>query len=213
MPTLPSTETALVKAFAFYSARWSISGSPTCHPTLKTGFRDVIGSWKIIAIDSPRIPCISDSLSFVRSLPSYITRPLTTRPGGGISRIRLSAVTDLPLPDSPTMPSVSPALSSKDTPSTAFTTPSGVKNWVFRSCTSRRGPGNASYYSPLSLGSNASRTALPKRLAAKTARKIITPGQITSQREWTKNVSEFESTLRHPVIGGGGPDSSSANGD
>src|SRR6266851_4000432 len=130
MPTLPSTETALVKAFAFDSARWSISGSPTCHPTLKTGFRDVIGSWKIIAIDSPRIPCISDSLSFVRSVPSYMTRPPTTRPGGGISRIRLSAVTDLPLPDSPTMPSVSPALSSNETPSTAFTTPSGVENCV-----------------------------------------------------------------------------------
>src|SRR6266850_4181638 len=145
MPTLASTETALAKAFALDSARCSISGSPTCQPTLKTGFRDVIGSWKIIAIDSPRIPCISDSLSFVRSLPSYRTRPPTMRPGGGISRMTLKAVTDFPHPDSPTMPSVSPALSSNETPSTAFTTPSGVKNWVFRSRTSRSGPGNASY--------------------------------------------------------------------
>src|SRR5262249_14037258 len=33
-------------------------------------------------------------------------------------------------------------------------------------------------------GSNASRTALPKRLAASTVRKIITPGKMTSQGEW-----------------------------
>src|SRR3979411_3029802 len=59
--------------------------------------------------------------------------------------MRLSAVTDLPLPDSPTMPRVSLALSSNETPSTAFTTPSGVENWVLRSWTSRRGPGKASY--------------------------------------------------------------------
>ena len=39
------------------------------------------------------------------------------------------AVTLLPEPDSPTMPSVSPAATVKLTPSTARTTPSSVKNW------------------------------------------------------------------------------------
>src|SRR5260221_10382245 len=51
-------------------------------------------------------------------------------------RISDSAVTDLPQPDSPTMPSVSPAASSNETPSTACTTPSRVKNCVLRSLTS-----------------------------------------------------------------------------
>src|SRR5947208_3008766 len=49
------------------------------------------------------------------------------------------AVTDLPLPDSPTMPMVSPRLTSKLTPSTAFTTAPDVKKCVFRSWTRRSG--------------------------------------------------------------------------
>src|SRR3954447_3412880 len=46
------------------------------------------------------------------------------------------AVTDLPQPDSPTMPSVSPASTSNETPSTARTTPSGVPKCVCRLSTS-----------------------------------------------------------------------------
>ena len=42
------------------------------------------------------------------------------------------AVTLLPEPDSPTMPSVSPGRSVKLTPSTARTTPASVKNQVCR---------------------------------------------------------------------------------
>ena len=45
--------------------------------------------------------------------------PRGSRPGGSIRRMIESAVTDLPLPDSPTTPSVWPASSSKSTPSTA----------------------------------------------------------------------------------------------
>ena len=48
-----------------------------------------------------------------------------------------SAVTDLPHPDSPTMPSVLPFSTWKLTPSTARTTPSRVKKCVCRSLTSR----------------------------------------------------------------------------
>ena len=47
-------------------------------------------------------------------------------------------VTLLPLPDSPTIPSTSPRLSSKDTPPTAFTSPTGVKKEVRRSSTRKR---------------------------------------------------------------------------
>ena len=62
------------------------------------------------------------------------------RPGGcGISRRIESAVTLLPLPDSPTTASVSPRFTSNDTPSTARTTPSSVKKCVFRFSTRRSG--------------------------------------------------------------------------
>ncbi len=86
----------------------------------------------------------------------------------------LSAVTDLPLPDSPTMPSVSPGLISNETPSTAFTMPACVLKTVWRSWTSSRVSANETY---LSLGSKASRTALPKTLEASTVMKIVTPGK------------------------------------
>src|SRR5881396_395544 len=48
----------------------------------------------------------------------------------------LRAVTLLPEPDSPTMPSVSPRLMWKSIPSTARTTPSSVKKYVFSPLTS-----------------------------------------------------------------------------
>src|SRR5207247_4524656 len=48
------------------------------------------------------------------------------------------AVTLLPDPDSPTIPSTWPRSSSKLTPSTARTIPSSVANWTFRSLTSTR---------------------------------------------------------------------------
>jgi hypothetical protein len=46
---------------------------------------------------------------------------------GGNSRITESAVTLLPHPDSPTIPSVSPGNTSSETPSTARVIPSTVK--------------------------------------------------------------------------------------
>ena len=48
-------------------------------------------------------------------------------------------VTDLPEPDSPTMPSVRPASSSKLMPSTDLTRPSSVGKWTCRSSTTRNG--------------------------------------------------------------------------
>ena len=49
------------------------------------------------------------------------------------------AVTDLPQPDSPTTPRRSPAFTLKETPSTAFTTPSSVEKYVLRSSTLSKG--------------------------------------------------------------------------
>src|SRR5690348_15342447 len=123
----------------FASHPWcSRSGSATCHPVRYTGLSDVIGSWKIIAISFPRTSRISSSVFLVRSWPLNTTLPPTILPGR-CSRMMLSAVTDLPHPDSPTMPRVSPGFSSKETPSTALTMPSLVLKTVRRSLTSRSG--------------------------------------------------------------------------
>src|SRR5256884_7018804 len=138
MPTRPSMFTAEERAFLASQPLWSRVGSETCHPTRYTGLSEVIGSWKIIAISRPRISRISYSLSLVRSWPLNITLPLTILPGR-CKRMTLRAVTDLPQPDSPTMPSVSPGVRSKETPSTAFTVPSLVEKTVCRSRTSRSG--------------------------------------------------------------------------
>ena len=109
-------------------------------PTLNTGFRLDIGSWKIIEISLPRISRMRDSENPSTSCPSNTIRPLSIRPvGEATSRSTDSAVTLLPQPDSPTMPSVPPAGRSKLTPSTAGTTPSSVWKYVRRSCTESSG--------------------------------------------------------------------------
>ena len=102
----------------------SSSASAIWLPTVITGLSDVIGSWKIIEMSLPRTRRIARSSSATRSRPPSFTEPLTILPGGsGISRISESAVIDLPQPDSPTIASVSWALSWKLTPSTAFRMP------------------------------------------------------------------------------------------
>src|SRR5712691_2468373 len=104
-----------------------------------TGLSAVIGSWKISEISAPRTDCISRSPSVRRSRPLKRTRPPAIRPGGCTSRMIDKAVTDLPLPDSPTSPSVSPAPISKLTSSTAATGPRVVSKTVVRRSTDRRG--------------------------------------------------------------------------
>ena len=133
MRTRPSNSPALANAAAQLAPRCSTSGSPTCTPRVREGFSEVIGSWKIIAMRLPRIACISASVAWHRSRPSKTTLPPVISPGGrGISRSIDSAVTDLPEPDSPTMASVSPAATSKDTSSTAVTQPASVRKRVVR---------------------------------------------------------------------------------
>src|SRR6266478_1431990 len=59
-----------------------------------------------------------------------------------------SAVIDVPLPDSPTIPRLSPGWGSNETPSTAFTIPPSVANWVRRSRTCRVGAANIGSLTP-----------------------------------------------------------------
>src|SRR6266567_2394969 len=79
---------------------------------------------------SPRSSRSSAWVSLRRSTPSKRISPPAMRPGGcGTNPMIDSAVTLLPQPDSPTMPSVRPAAIEKLTPSTAGNSPlSTVKN-------------------------------------------------------------------------------------
>ena len=87
------------RAISIASAIWS--------PTVSTGFSDVIGSWKTIAISLPRDPRAAPSATSSRGrCPRKIASPRDDRPGGcGISPSIDSADTLLPEPDSPTTPS------------------------------------------------------------------------------------------------------------
>src|SRR5262245_29758172 len=90
--------------------------SDTRSPILRRGFRDEIGSWKIICIRG-RFFRSASPLSLVRSSPSNTTLPDV----GGGSWIIARAVVDLPHPDSPTRPNVSPSRMSRLTSETAWT--------------------------------------------------------------------------------------------
>src|SRR5262249_45284045 len=95
-----------------------------------------------MAMLPPRSRRISASLLASRSSPSKRTWPPTMRPPGSGTRRRIDRhVIDLPEPDSPTMPSVSPRPTENVAPSTAFTTPRRVWMYVRRSRTSRSGSG------------------------------------------------------------------------
>ena len=88
-------------------------------PTVRRGFSDEYGSWKIICI-SRRSGFMSLTLRFAISRPSNLTEPDV----GSSRRSSRRAVVDFPQPLSPTMPNVSPRLTSNEMPSTACTAPS-----------------------------------------------------------------------------------------
>ena len=97
---------------------WMTNGSEMIVPTVLRGFSDEYGSWKIICI-SRRRALSSSPLIVAISRPANVIEPLV----GSVSRSSSRAVVDLPQPDSPTSPSVSPRRTSKETPSTALTAP------------------------------------------------------------------------------------------
>ena len=81
------------------------SASPTMKPTRLRGLSDAYGSWKIIII-SRRTGRISLRVRFEMSLPSNVIFPAV----GSSRRMITRASVDLPQPDSPTIPNVSPRL-------------------------------------------------------------------------------------------------------
>ena len=127
MWTLRSHSTARSAASRFPHTLCAVNTSATCSPTVSTGFRDDIGSWKIIEIDFPRTPHILFSGRASRSSPrNRISPPSTTAGGDCRSRRTDSAVTVLPHPDSPTSPTVSAGATEKETPKRARTVPFSV---------------------------------------------------------------------------------------
>ena len=140
MPALASPSAARASASRRVIGRWRRMASTSWSPILWSGESAVMGSWKTMPTADPRIRRSASSGSVAMSCPSKAIAPEAMRPGGfGTSRKTLMAVTDLPQPDSPTSPSVSPASRCNDTPSTACTTPSGVSKTTCRSRMSRMG--------------------------------------------------------------------------
>ena len=80
----------------------------TCRPTVSTGLRLVMGSWKIIAISRPRMARMPSSGRPTRLRPPNMTRPETWATRGGSRPMMASELTDLPQPDSPTRATISP---------------------------------------------------------------------------------------------------------
>ncbi len=81
-----------------------------------TGSRLVIGFWNTMAMSRPRIAQSAFSSRARRSRPANVSRVADMLAGGdGKRRMIARQSTDLPLPDSPTMPSVSPAPIASDT--------------------------------------------------------------------------------------------------
>src|ERR687884_1954588 len=138
IPTAFSSSSARARACFFVTSRWSWIASTSCAPIRCTGFSDVIGSWKIIAMSFPRMSRRRLALIVSRFSPLKIASPLEIVFRFGLSPMIVRQVRLLPEPDSPTMPSVSPFSIEKLTPSTALTIPSSVRKWVLRSRTSRR---------------------------------------------------------------------------
>ena len=119
--------------------RCRISASAIWKPMVSTGFSEVIGSWKIIAMSLPRIWRICASGRVRSSLPLSLIEPSILLELGGVSRMIDSAVTLLPEPDSPTTASVSCGLMSKEMlRTTGFQSPS-TRNEVVRFETERIG--------------------------------------------------------------------------
>ena len=103
------------------SGRCRLSTRRNWLPMVKDGLKELIGSWKIIAISPPRMRRLSSGLSDRRSRPSSTISSATTSVGGrSMPRIAFSAVL-LPDPLSPTKPTISPGLTVSENSFTAGT--------------------------------------------------------------------------------------------
>src|SRR5690348_3165209 len=151
-----SSCTCFLRSSASVWSPWILNGSPMIEPIVLRGFSDAYGSWKIICI-SRRSGLSLLCGSMAMSSPSKRMVPLV----GSSSRISSRAVVLFPQPLSPTMPSVSPRITSNETPSTARTAPYcfwKITPWVSGKCLTRSRTSTSG--SPLSVpGSTAALAA------------------------------------------------------
>ncbi|CFE02017.1 Uncharacterised protein [Bordetella pertussis] len=114
MRTCSSMRSASARAAAASLPWCSRMVSAICSPAVNTGFSEVIGSWKIMAMSAPRTLRMARCDDAPRSTMSPLRRRSAMRPWAmrpppcSTRRISASEVTDLPEPDSPTMARVSP---------------------------------------------------------------------------------------------------------
>src|SRR5215208_7812096 len=141
MPTALRSSTERARAAFLETSRWRRTASVSCDTIVLTGFSEVIGSWKIIAISSPRMlrSCFDDIRS--RSFPFHSASPDVIVFAFGLRPMIVRHVTLLPEPDAPTIPKTCPFSTAKLTPSTALTIPSSVRKCVLRSLTSSSATG------------------------------------------------------------------------
>ena len=138
-PTLSRSSSTLRRRHDASPMPWIRNGSEMISPTMWRALSDSTGSWKIICrFRRWALSCFVDRGA--RSTPSKRIVPAV----GRFSRTMLLPSVDLPQPDSPTRPMVSPARRVKLTPSTArqtlrarWNTPSFTGKCTCRSRTSR----------------------------------------------------------------------------
>src|ERR1700733_8597351 len=113
MPVLRIMSMARSIAADLLRPRLRRGDSAICSPTRITGLSAVIGSWKIIAISWPASRRRDLAGIACRLWPRYWISPDSTVTPAG-SRLAIArSVSDLPEPDSPTMPKRSPSATSK----------------------------------------------------------------------------------------------------
>ena len=104
----------------------------------QAGLSVVPGFWNTIGNVVPSSRRRSPGRRVARSRPSKHSWATVTSPGYDTSWATARAVTDLPEPDSPTIPTISPRRTVSDTSRTASTSPSGVGNVTDRPLTASR---------------------------------------------------------------------------
>ena len=104
-----------------------LSASRICLPTGRTGLSECRAPWNTIAASDQRTARIWPKFSSAMSVPPNSTRPVSVALSGSRRSTERMSV-DLPEPDSPAMPSVPPAGSSRLTFDTAGMSPREVRD-------------------------------------------------------------------------------------
>ena len=107
--TSSSAATARARACDWLTPRCSVIVSISCSPTVSSGLREVSGSWKIIPIFLPRSRRRGSPRRAWMGWPVSRISPEAIRAGRSSSPTTALPVIDLPAPDSPTTPRISPA--------------------------------------------------------------------------------------------------------